>query len=75
MRAFYKVCIVLTVLTALFLTACTANGEPQPYASGACVHSFGRQWFDVAPAEEGAPVTEEVHYCRICHAAETRPKE
>ena len=74
MNAIRKICAALAVLCALLLVACTANGEPQAYANGECVHSFSGQWYDVAPAEEGAPVTEQVHYCRICHAAETRPK-
>ena len=75
MNAIRRICVALAVLCALFLVACTADGAPQPYANGACVHSFSSTWYDVAPAEEGAPVTEEVHYCRICHTPETREKE
>ena len=59
----------------LFCASCTPVSEAQPYDNGNHAHSFSGQWFDVMPAAEGEPVTEEVHYCRICHAAETRPKE
>jgi hypothetical protein len=76
MRTYARLCVTALILCLLLLgTSCTLSGEVLPYDSGSHAHSFSGQWFDVAPATEGAPVTEEVHYCRICHAAETRPKE
>ena len=76
MRTYARFCVIFLVLAALLLcVACAADGEPQSYDTENHAHSFSGEWYDVAPAEEGAPVTEEVHYCRICHAAETRPKE
>ena len=75
MIAYRKICALLALLLlCLSVSACTADGAPQPYSTGACTHSFSGTWYDVAPAE-GEEVTEQVHYCRICHAAETRPKE
>ena len=76
MRTCARFCVITLLLSLLLLcVSCTPASKAQPYDTGSHAHSFSGQWFDVAPAIEGAPVTEEVHYCRICHAAETRPKE
>ncbi|MBR6727434.1 MAG: hypothetical protein IKM08_04520 [Clostridia bacterium] len=75
MKAYCKICAVLLLLALALplLVACEEGGTPQPYDSGTHAHSFSNEWYDVTPPE-GEPITEEVHYCRICHAAETRPK-
>ncbi|MBQ8340997.1 MAG: hypothetical protein IJY22_01300 [Clostridia bacterium] len=70
-----KYCIIgLALLLCISFVGCEDDGAPIAYAAENCVHSFGDTWYDVAPAE-GEAVTEQVHYCRICHAAEVRPKE
>ena len=68
---------VLLAILALFwcgLTACAAEGRTVVYAEQEHTCAFGR-WSDAAPEGEGALITHEVRYCKVCHAEETRVKE
>lgn len=71
-----RICAVLALLTCLswMLVACAESGEPIPYTAGEHIHAYGH-WVDAAPENEGAPVTKEVRYCKVCHLEEVREKE
>ena len=66
--------LALVLLCISLLCACASQGEPAAYDTGEHTHVYGK-WCDAAPTEEGAAVTHEVRYCKICHAEETRSKE
>ena len=72
-RRFCAILAILTLLLCLFC-ACAGEGEPASYETQAHTHVYGH-WYDAAPDEEGAPVTKEVRYCKICNNAEIREKE
>ena len=76
MHTVRRFCAILAILTLLLclLCACSGEGEPTPYAVEEHTHVYGH-WYDAAPDEEGAPVTKEVRYCKICNNAEIREKE
>ena len=64
---------VTLALCACLLCACAGEGEPTPYEREH-THVYGH-WYDVAPEEEGAPVTKQVRYCKICNQEEFKDKE
>lgn len=64
--------LCLVVLLALLLSACAGEGAPVVYTTEH-EHVYGAS-HDVAPADGGA-VTEQVRYCKICHAEQVYPKQ
>ena len=76
MRTYGRFCVILMIVTLLFclLCACAGEGDPVAYENEAHTHVYGH-WCDAAPETEGAPVTKEVRYCKICHAEDIREKE
>ena len=69
----YGAFLLILVLLAGVLCACAGKGDGTPYTEEH-THTFGH-WYDAEPESEGAPVTLQVRYCKICHAEETRAKE
>ncbi len=64
--------LCFVILLALFLSACAGEGAPVVYVTEH-EHVWGAS-YDVAPADGGA-VTEQVRYCKICHAEQPPPKQ
>ena len=62
--------VALALLLCVLMTSCASEGLPQEYTAEH-EHVYG-YWYDVAPAE-GETVTQQVRYCKICHAPQTRP--
>ena len=67
-RLFLSVILLLAVL----LCACASEGRAQAYQAEH-EHSFGAS-YDIAPAD-GGEVTQQVRYCKICHAEQIHPKQ
>ena len=63
---------VAFLLASLLLCACASEGRAQAYQTEH-EHSFGAS-YDVAPAD-GGEVTQQVRYCKICHAEQIHPKQ
>lgn len=76
MKPYVKFFVILVILALVLcgLTACAGEGRTVVYAEQEHTCAFGR-WSDAAPESEGAPITHEVRYCKVCHAEETRVKE
>ena len=64
-------CLLLAALLPL-LCACASEGAPLSYEIEH-QHAFGAS-HDVAPGD-GGEVTEQVRYCKICHAEQVHPKQ
>ena len=63
---------LLALLSALLFCACAREGKPLFYQT-----EHDHVWsasYDVAPTE-GNVVSEQVRYCKICHAEQTHPKQ
>lgn len=75
MRRYVRVFAVLAALALLLCvtTACGGEGRTVTYAEQEHTCAFGH-WSDAAPENEGDPITQEVRYCKVCHAEELRPK-
>lgn len=63
--------LCLLVLLLLALCACGEEGETVPYETEH-EHIFGAS-YDILP-EEGGALTQQVRYCKICHAEQVHPK-
>ena len=76
LRTYLRFCVVLMILALLscVLPACEEAGDPVTYSEVEHTHTYGH-WYDAAPETEGAPVTREVRYCKICHAEDVREKK
>ena len=72
LRGLALICLAFLLLLPL-LTGCNEAEDAAPYEK-AHQHVYG-DWYDAAPAEEGAPITEQVRYCKICRDEQTRAKE
>ena len=63
---------VLLMLALLLFCACASEGRPVTYQTEH-EHSYGAS-HDIAPAD-GGEVTQQVRYCKICHAEQIHPKQ
>ena len=69
---FFALFAGIRLLLSFLLTGCSAKGEPTPYRREHA-HVYG-DWYDAAPDEEGAPITRQVRYCKICRDEQTRER-
>lgn len=76
MKAYLRLCAVFVSLMLLagILSACADVGDPVTYGEIDHTHVYGH-WYDVAPEEDGEPVTRQARYCKICHDEDIREKE
>lgn len=63
---------LLALLALLLFGACAGEGASVSYKTDH-EHVYGAS-FDVEPAE-GGMITEQVRYCKICHAEQVHPKQ